>query len=202
VSGKRSRRDAARRGRDLRKEPLIEQMPGLGLVAMNGPGDPEPSLVVADGRVVELDGRPEAEFDALDRFIADHGIDLSAAADADALSNAEIARRLVDVDRPRDELVRLSAGLTPARLVRYVVPKQMAITVRRKSSGEQVRATDSSTFGMSRRATTSTRAMRTPAFARAVKTPWGDPPTFESMGTRRTITTIARSWKMSRPSAT
>ena len=31
--------------------------PELGLVAMRSPYDPEPSLVVCDGAVVELDGR-------------------------------------------------------------------------------------------------------------------------------------------------
>ena len=87
---------------------------------MNGPGDPEPSLVVEDGRVVELDGRSEAEFDALDRFIADHGIDLAAAADATTLSDDEIARRLVDVDCPRERARPAVRGLTPARLARIV----------------------------------------------------------------------------------
>ena len=43
--------------------------PSLGLVAMDGPGDPVPSLVVTDG-VVELDGKPRDDFDTLDRFIA------------------------------------------------------------------------------------------------------------------------------------
>src|SRR6266496_5627438 len=37
-----------------------------------------------------------------------------------ALSDQELARALVDVDVPRDELVRLSDGLTPARLARVV----------------------------------------------------------------------------------
>ena len=34
--------------------------PELGLVAMHSPFDPEPSLVVRDGVVVELDGKAEA----------------------------------------------------------------------------------------------------------------------------------------------
>ena len=40
--------------------------------------------------------------------------------EAAALDDAEIARRLVDVDVPRAELVRLSRGLTPARLARVI----------------------------------------------------------------------------------
>ncbi len=45
---------------------------------------------------------------------------LEAAAEAATLSDDELARRLVDVDHLRDELVRLSRGLTPARLARVV----------------------------------------------------------------------------------
>ena len=81
---------------------------------MNGPNDPEPSLVIEDGRVVELDGRRASDFDALDHFVAEHGLDLDVAAEAMALADVEIARRLVDVDVGRPELVRLSRGLTPA----------------------------------------------------------------------------------------
>jgi hypothetical protein len=49
--------------------------PSLGLVAFGSPADPAPSLVVAGGRVVELDGRPEAQFDVVDAFIAGSGGD-------------------------------------------------------------------------------------------------------------------------------
>jgi propanediol dehydratase large subunit len=115
-----SRRAEARATRELRLEVLAEPRPELGLVAMDGPGDPEPSLRIQDGRVVELDGRPAEEFDVLDRFIARYGIDPDVAAETATIADSEIARRLVDVDVPRAELVRLSRGLTPARLARVV----------------------------------------------------------------------------------
>ncbi len=70
--------------------------------------------------MVELDGRREHEWDALDQFVARHGLDLDVAAEAALLDDVEIARRLVDVDVPRAELVRLSRGLTPARLARVI----------------------------------------------------------------------------------
>ena len=54
---------------------------------MNGPGDPEPSLVIEDGVVIELDGKPRERFDTLDRFIAAHGIDLEVAPEAMALAD-------------------------------------------------------------------------------------------------------------------
>ena len=66
--------------------------------------------MVDGGAVVELDGRAEAEWDVLDHFVARYGIDSRSAREAAALDDAEIARRLVDVDVPRAELVRLSRG--------------------------------------------------------------------------------------------
>jgi propanediol dehydratase large subunit len=116
----RSERFVAREARELRKELLVSPWPELGLVAFSGPNDPEPELGVENGRVVRLDGRGLAEFDVIDHFLALHGIDLDAAAEASALSDGELAHRLVDVDVPRDDLVRLSRGLTPARLARVV----------------------------------------------------------------------------------
>ena len=116
----RSARFVAREARGLRRELLIEPLAELGLVAMNGPNDPEPSLVLDGDRVVELDGRREEDWDALDHFVARYGLDPEVARETAVLDDQEIARRLVDVDVPRDELVRLSRGLTPARLARVI----------------------------------------------------------------------------------
>jgi propanediol dehydratase large subunit len=92
----------------------------LGLTALRSPHDPRPSLVVKDGRVVELDGVAEAEFDSIDTYIARHGLDLSVADEAMALSDVEFARLLVDPAVPRGEIIRLSAGATPAKLARVL----------------------------------------------------------------------------------
>ncbi len=113
-----SRRFSERAARELRREVLIEPLAELGLVAFDGPNDPEPSLVVEGGRVVELDGRRAEEWDVLDHFVARSGIDVEVAEETAKLADREIARRLVDVDVPRAELVRLSRGLSPARLAR------------------------------------------------------------------------------------
>jgi propanediol dehydratase large subunit len=115
-----SARFQARAERGLRREVLIEPLAELGLVAFDGPNDPAPSLVLDGDRVVELDGRAEAEWDVLDHFVARYGIDAPAARDAAAVDDADIARRLVDVAVPRHELVRLAGGLSPARLARIV----------------------------------------------------------------------------------
>jgi propanediol dehydratase large subunit len=120
VRARRSERFASRERRELRREVLISPYPELGLVAMDGPDDPEPALELEGGRVVAMDGRREEDFDIIDRFVARYGLDLDVAAEAAQLTDDEIAHRLVDVDVPRADLVRLSRGLTPARLARVV----------------------------------------------------------------------------------
>jgi len=93
---------------------------GLGLVAMRSPHDPEPGLAIRGGRVTELDGVPEDRFDSLDSYIARHGLDLAVAEEAMRLPDVEFARRLVSPDVPRSEIVRLTAGATPAKLARVL----------------------------------------------------------------------------------
>ena len=115
-----SRRFRARERRDLGLEPLVSPVPELGLVAANGPRDPAPELVVQNGVVMRMDGRDAADFDVIDRFVVAHGLDLDVAAEAMALEDAEIARRLVAIDVRRDELVRLARGLTPAKLASVI----------------------------------------------------------------------------------
>ena len=120
MTERRSERFTSREARELRRELLISPYPELGLVAMDGPNDPEPGLEVDDGRVVAMDGRRAEDFDVIDRFVALYGLDLELAAVAAQLEDDEIARRLVDVGVSRADLVRLSRGLTPARLARVI----------------------------------------------------------------------------------
>jgi propanediol dehydratase large subunit len=93
---------------------------GLGLIATNSPYDPQPSLVVEQGRVAEMDGKAAAAFDALDSMIAASGIDLSVADEAMSIDDVAFARLFVDPAIPRSEVVRLVAGTTPAKLARVV----------------------------------------------------------------------------------
>ena len=116
----RSRRFTSRERRELARETLVSPLPELGLVASGGANDPEPELVVEDGVVTRMDGRVAAEFDIIDRFVVAHGLDLDVTAEAMALDEVELARRLVDVGVPRAELIRLARGLTPAKLARVI----------------------------------------------------------------------------------
>ncbi len=120
MTERRSERFVSREARELRRELLISPCPELGLVAMDGPNDPEPGLELDAGSVAAMDGRRAEDFDVIDRFIVRYGLDLDVAAEAAGLSDDGIARMLVDVDVSRADLVRLSRGLTPARLARVV----------------------------------------------------------------------------------
>lgn len=115
-----SRRSQARSQRPIHRDSFIEEWPEAGLVLFHSPYDPPATLRIEHGRVVELDGKPEQDFDLLDRFIARYALDLEVAPEAMALEPVAIARMLADIHVPRAELVRLAAGLTPARLMQVV----------------------------------------------------------------------------------
>ena len=102
--------------RDINKETYVEPWPEAGLIVADSPYDPQPSLALDSGRVTELDGVAAANFDALDRFIVSHALDLDVAAAAMALPSPEYARMLADINVPRAEIARLIAGCTPAKL--------------------------------------------------------------------------------------
>jgi len=102
--------------RPISRDNLVPEDPALGLIAFSSPFDPAPSIRIEEGRVVELDGKAEADFDLIDEFIARHGIDVSAAEEAMALDTLAFARMLVDPGVPRREITRLVAGMTPAKI--------------------------------------------------------------------------------------
>lgn len=109
-----SKRFEKLRQRDINKEVFVSEMPELGLIVMNSPTDPKPSIEVRDGKIVEMDGRPEADFDAIDRFIAAHAINISEAQAAMEMGSLKIARMMVDINTPQREVMRVFSGLTPA----------------------------------------------------------------------------------------
>ena len=102
--------------RPISEDNLVPEDATLGLIAFSSPFDPEPTLRIEDGRIVELDGKPEAEFDVLDEFIARHGIELGVAEEAMAIPTLEFARMIVDPGVARAEITRLGRGMTPAKL--------------------------------------------------------------------------------------
>jgi len=115
-----SRRIDSRAARDINRDSFIQEWADAGLILARSPHDPPATLRIENGRIVELDGRSERDFDILDRFIALHAIDVEIADHAMAQDPLTVARMLVDINVPRRELVRMIGGLTPARLLEVV----------------------------------------------------------------------------------
>lgn len=121
----------------------------VGLVTMESPNDPKPSIRIENGRIAEMDGKERKDFDSLDRFIADYGINVAEAERSMRMDTLEIARMLVDIHVSRQEIVRVCSGCTPAKLTEVmthlnVVEMMMAqMKMRaRKSPANQAHATN------------------------------------------------------------
>lgn len=106
--------------RPLRRDRFAVEDPANGFAAFQGANDPAPGLTIENGRVTVMDGVPAASFDMIDTFIARHHLDPAIAPEVMVLPSTEIARRLVDINVPRAELVRLAHGMTPAKLAEVV----------------------------------------------------------------------------------
>lgn len=111
-----SKRFEALAARPVKKDGFVKEWPEVGLIAMNSPGDPVPSLIVENGVVVELDGKKRAEFDMLDTFIANYAIRLEKAQEYMAMDSLKIANMLVDINVPRDVVVDITTSITPAKI--------------------------------------------------------------------------------------
>jgi propanediol dehydratase large subunit len=103
--------------RPINQDGFVTEWPEMGFVAMASPNDPKPSIKIENGRVVEIDGKTREEFDMLDQFIADYTIDAEAAEKVMAMDSLDIARMLVDIHVSRAEIIALTKGMTPAKVV-------------------------------------------------------------------------------------
>lgn len=145
----RSQRFLKRAQRDINKESYIGELPELGLCVMHSPSDPKPSLEIAGGKIVEMDGRSLDEFDAIDHFIAKYAINRDLAQASMAMKSVEIARMLVDINVSQKEVQRTFSGCTPAKIVDIfqhlnVVELMMALQKMRQRSkpGNQAHVTN------------------------------------------------------------
>ena len=117
---KRSKRFEVLDQRPVNKDGYINEWPEMGFVAMHSPYDPKPSIRIENGKIVELDGKQASEYDFLDQFIADYAINKEQAPVSMAMSNVEIARKIVDIDTPRKEVLKIISGITPAKMVEVI----------------------------------------------------------------------------------
>ena len=116
----RSKRFEVLSERAVNKDGFIGEWKEEGLIAMDSPLDPKPSLVIKDGKIIELDGKKREEFDMIDLFIADYAIDLRYAQEAMNLSTLEIAKKLVDINVKKEEILKITTGITPAKMVEVI----------------------------------------------------------------------------------
>lgn len=121
----RSKRFEALDARPLNQDGFVTEWPEVGLIAVGAPGDPVPSITIVNGVVTELDGKQRADFDMLDTFIANYGINLDLAEQVVAMDSVELARRFIDFNVSRDECVRLGTAMTPAKITDVV--NQMSV---------------------------------------------------------------------------
>lgn len=135
--------------RPLAHDRFAAEDPEAGFSTFRSPWDPEPSIRIENGRVVELDGRQEADFDILDCFIARYHIDPDVAPEAMGADPVEVARMLVDINVPKETLERLARGMTPAKLA-SVVARMSALELtfayskmrQRRTPGNQAHVTN------------------------------------------------------------
>ncbi len=116
----RSKRFQVLANRDVNQDGFIKEWPEVGLIAMNSPNDPKPSIRINGKKIMELDGKKRVDFDMLDRFIADYAINIDRAEEVMAMDSLEISRMLVDVNVSREEIIKLTTAMTPAKIVEVV----------------------------------------------------------------------------------
>lgn len=141
---KRSKRFEILEKRPVNLDGFSEEWAEVGLIAMESQYDPEPSIAVENGIVVEMDGKRREEFDSIDLFIADYGINLDNAEDAMKKDTLEIARMLVDVNVPREEIIKITTAITPAKITKVmshlnvveIMMAQMKMRCRRRPSNQ------------------------------------------------------------------
>ncbi|MTK12890.1 MAG: propanediol/glycerol family dehydratase large subunit [Clostridiaceae bacterium] len=117
---KRSKRFEVLENRQVHNDGFVKEWPEVGLIAIGSPSDPVPSVKVENGKIVEMDGKKREDFDFIDSFLADHAINIENTEKAMAIDSLKIARMLVDISVSRDEIVKITTALTPAKLVEVV----------------------------------------------------------------------------------
>jgi propanediol dehydratase large subunit/glycerol dehydratase large subunit len=111
-----SKRFEALAKRPVNQDGFVKEWPEVGMIAMNGPNDPKPSIKIENGRIVELDGKKRADFDMIDTFIANYAINLENAEQVCAMDSQKLAKMFCDINVKRDEIIPLTTSMTPAKI--------------------------------------------------------------------------------------
>lgn len=106
--------------RPVNQDGFVKEWIEEGLIAMESPNDPKPSIKIENGKVVEMDSKNLADFDLIDHFIAKYGVDLSRAEEVMQMDSVKLANMLCDPNVPREKIVLLTTAMTPAKIVEVV----------------------------------------------------------------------------------
>lgn len=117
---RRSKRFEVLEKRPINLDGFSEEWIDAGLVVMNSPHDPEPQIKIENGKIIELDGKKEQDFDLIDLFISKYGIAIANAEEYMAIPSIEIAKMLLDINIGRKKIIDICAALTPAKVVEIV----------------------------------------------------------------------------------
>ncbi|GCF95228.1 propanediol dehydratase large subunit [Enterococcus florum] len=120
--------------RPVNQDGFVDEWIEEGLIAMQSPNDPTPSIKIVNGEVVELDGKKKEDFDLIDSFIAKYGIKLDKAEEAMAIDSKVLANKIVDPNISREEIIDLTTSCTPGKLnevVGYMNVVEMMMAVQK-----------------------------------------------------------------------
>jgi propanediol dehydratase large subunit len=144
-----SKRIAKAQERNIHQDSFIAPWPEAGLVIADSPADPKPGLCIQNGVITEMDGVAAENFDIIDRFIAAHAIDTNAAEQSMAMDDRTAAGMLVDIHVPREDVVRVVLGMTPAKImavIRHLTVVDMMMAMQkmrvRRTPGNQAHVTN------------------------------------------------------------
>lgn len=115
-----SKRFETLKNRPINKDVFMKEWPEKGFIAMKSPFDPKPSIKIKNNKVIELDGKVREEFDFIDCFIADYCIDKDMAEEVMNVDSLEFARLMVDIKTPREVIVKIAKGFTPAKIIEII----------------------------------------------------------------------------------
>lgn len=130
----------------INQDSFFVEWPEGGLSAMNSPYDPAPGIKIENGVIVEMDGKPYSEFDSLEIFIAQYGINIEFAEKAMSMETNLIAKMIVDINVKREDIVKITTAITPAKMLQVVrslnaveiMMGQMKMRVRRTPANQAI----------------------------------------------------------------
>ncbi len=116
----RSKRFEILEQKPVNRDGFVKEWIEEGFIAMESPNDPKPSIKIEQGKVVEMDGKCQAEFDLIDHFIASYGLNLAKAEEVAEMDSTKLANMLCDPNVSRGTIIPLTTAMTPAKIVEVV----------------------------------------------------------------------------------